>query len=421
MRNTASRKVIDEGEGASADQGVATEFAAAEASAVRTLHPGAIRELRDRTIRAVTSSFDEAGTPASARPDGTRLAHACSDFALGLLTDRTERAPRTELARACTALARRGVLLDTVLRVASTCVREVYDLLPSGKINQLSSDLRSLVDMLETMTTIVTTAYVEDARAKATEAAPSSSTVASVLLRGGVDSTTERMLGLRIASRYHVVAIHMFANRDGATHTRPTGAERALPRIKTEIERLAGENISALLSIDGGTILLPHDTVTDDDLECVVSRLAEVGEVALVAASTSAPPEEVPAAADRSHQLLDVIIQLDYRPGLYRVELMTREGQLSYPGPGRDALAAILDPLDDHPELMTLLRAHLRNNHSRLRTARELVIHTNTVDYRLKQITRHTGWDLTTADGQWMLQSALIARSSANARSSRRA
>ncbi|MFC8529301.1 PucR family transcriptional regulator [Nocardia sp. NPDC057227] len=84
--------------------------------------------------------------------------------------------------------------------------------------------------------------------------------------------------------------------------------------------------------------------------------------------------------------------------------------QLTRPGPARAHLAAMLDPLDAHPELLQTLRVHFRNESNRKRTARELYVHPNTVDYRLRRIARLTGHDPVTGGGAWRLRSALTAR-----------
>ncbi|WP_174189768.1 PucR family transcriptional regulator, partial [Nocardia barduliensis] len=80
------------------------------------------------------------------------------------------------------------------------------------------------------------------------------------------------------------------------------------------------------------------------------------------------------------------------------------------PGPAREHLGSLLDPLDEHPELLETLQVHIAHNLNRGRTARLLHVHTNTVDYRLKRIAQLTGFDPTMASGLWHLRSALVAR-----------
>ncbi|MET9341736.1 helix-turn-helix domain-containing protein [Nonomuraea sp. NPDC003804] len=56
-------------------------------------------------------------------------------------------------------------------------------------------------------------------------------------------------------------------------------------------------------------------------------------------------------------------------------------------------LAALLAPLDAHPELLLTLETHLRHGRSRRATADALHLHPNTVDYRLRRVAALTGLD----------------------------
>ncbi|MBF6194268.1 helix-turn-helix domain-containing protein [Nocardia implantans] len=91
-------------------------------------------------------------------------------------------------------------------------------------------------------------------------------------------------------------------------------------------------------------------------------------------------------------------------------EDLALECQLTRPGPGRDRLAALLDPLEGHPELFDTLREHIRNDFNRLRTSRTMYPHPNTVDHRLERIGRLTGSDTAVAHALYRLRAALIAR-----------
>lgn len=91
---------------------------------------------------------------------------------------------------------------------------------------------------------------------------------------------------------------------------------------------------------------------------------------------------------------------------------MVREGfRLTRPGPGRDRLIAVLDPLVAHPELLRTLRVHVRNDLNRRLTARALHIHQNTVDHRLERIGVLVGLESTRPTSLWRLRAALVARS----------
>ncbi|MGW4718072.1 PucR family transcriptional regulator, partial [Nocardia sp. NPDC004260] len=84
------------------------------------------------------------------------------------------------------------------------------------------------------------------------------------------------------------------------------------------------------------------------------------------------------------------------------------ERHCTRPGIGRDVLGTQVAPLMEHPDLLETLRIHIDNDLNRQRTARQLHVHPNTVDYRLRRIAQLTGLDPADARGLWYLRSALI-------------
>lgn len=192
-----------------------------------------------------------------------------------------------------------------------------------------------------------------------------------------------------------------------AVHPRP-GRSGALRRMQAELAGRYPGRALAVLSDDGGTLLIPVD---GPPAEAVISQLSRVAGVPITAASVTAATAEIPEAAERAHTTLDVVQRLGLPSGIHHFTDLALEYQLTRPGPGREHLGRLLAPLDDHPELLTTLRCHLASDLSRSCTARRLHVHANTVDYRLKRIAQLTGLDLTRADGVWLLRSAFVAHS----------
>ncbi len=170
-----------------------------------------------------------------------------------------------------------------------------------------------------------------------------------------------------------------------------------------------GRHVLSLLGRDGGTVLVPVSDRTN--LERLMAAAAQAAGGPLTATAVTVPRDEIPDAADRAHELLDMVHRLRMGPALYRFEELALEYQITRPGPGLDYLGTVLDPLDEQPKLLETLRCHIGNGLNRQRTARMLNLHTNGLDYRLRRIGRLTGYDPGDARGICYLRAALVARS----------
>ncbi|MGZ0148899.1 PucR family transcriptional regulator [Kribbella sp. WER1] len=138
-------------------------------------------------------------------------------------------------------------------------------------------------------------------------------------------------------------------------------------------------------------------------------RLERVSGAEVTIAVARAAPNDVPAAVGLVRELLEVV-RLHHRPaGVYELDDLLLEYQLSRPGPARERLADMLAPLADRHDLMTTLRRYLSNARNRRQTAIDLHVHANTVDYRLRQVGRLTGLDPGRDDQLPRIVAALVA------------
>ncbi|MFC8044305.1 PucR family transcriptional regulator [Nocardia sp. NPDC057353] len=356
-------------------------------------------------------------------PDAiTALTRQCLAAALATVDgdDTTEHLDWIQHAAA--GWAREGTPIDTVLHAAHSGYRIGLDLVAArrtaGEVHpddydSLVAGMRAMLTALDRMTTAISMAYVRELRSDAADHHTAVHTLASALLGGYSTSTMARECGIEPAERYAVLALHIPTHPDAADPTLDGDVvvRRTLRRLQAALAAHAGPSTLALLSVDGGTVLLPAHAVTDAALDALVAELTAAAAVPITATVVVADRHLVPDAADRAHQLLDTVTLIGTRGGLHRFERMALEFQLTRPGPARDCLAAILNPLDEHPELLTTLRTHLENDFNRQLTARQLRIHANTVDHRLKRIAQFTGLDPTCGADIWKLRSALVARS----------
>ncbi|WP_084515587.1 PucR family transcriptional regulator [Nocardia acidivorans] len=241
-------------------------------------------------------------------------------------------------------------------------------------------------------------------------AAPAEPLTPAAALLAGHAATAARPHGAEAA--YHVLALSIPAH-PGERHPAVDGelvARRRLRCVQAELASRCANRALCTLGPDGGTVLLPESATEATELDAIITGLSAVAQVRVTATVMYAATPDVPGAAEQAHELLDIVHRLGCAPGLYRFDDLAMEYQLTRPGPGREYLGALLDPLDEYPELLETLRRHLGNDLNRRRTARGLGVHANTIDYRLKRIGQLTGFDPAQSAGLWYLRSALVAR-----------
>ncbi|MEV6362691.1 PucR family transcriptional regulator [Nocardia asteroides] len=372
-----------------------------------------MRETRTHTGQFVGRRAD---TTARRTPPGEHAAvsRQCLATVRALLDGDDEAAVLNQLAVAAAGWAHDEIPVDTVLHAIHDGLRQALDrtAVPRDRAGLLDEFRRGVVAS-DRMCATATKAYIREHREVAGTQHTAVHAVASALLAGSPTGLMARDRGIVVAESYSVLALWIHEHPDGrdARMDATVVARRALRRVQAALAQHCGDQALALLSVDGGTLLIPAQRPPEAELDALVGALARAARADITAALVPARTEEIPAAAQRAHELLDMVERLDWAPGLYRFTDLALEYQLTRPGPGRATLGELLRPLDDHPELYETLRVHIANNMNRQRTARLLHIHTNTVDYRLRRVTQLTGLDPTQGSGLWQLRSAMIARS----------
>lgn len=381
-----------------------------------------LHDVRTLTARLVTHFVDTVATCRTLPGDAisgevTTVTRMCLEIVGGMLEGRDEQAKLHRLANTAAAWARDGVPIDAILQAFHEGFRlgfdAVYDEVDVADRAELLHGFRRVMEISDLLCTTVTRAYIREHREIAGEHHTAVHTLVSALLAGQPTITMARECGVTVADAYAVLALSIRAHPD-EHDPRLDGqvvARRKLRRVQAALAHHCGEQVLSLLSVDGGTLLIPADLPVAEDLDALIEALARAARVDLMAALVPASTAEIPDAAQRAHELLDMVERLDCAPGLYRFGDLALEYQLTRPGPGRARLGELLTPLDKHPELYETLRVHIANNMNRQRTARLLHIHTNTVDYRLRRVAQLTGLDPTQASGLWQLRSSMIARS----------
>jgi hypothetical protein len=209
----------------------------------------------------------------------------------------------------------------------------------------------------------------------------------------------------QLAATYAVVRLGIGPNDDERTggFGASVAAHRKLRRVRAAVDQMEIEGIISGLTATGGTLLVPLSTDSgapiDDSvgvLDDLVGRVGDASQAPVHAATADAPaPLGIAEAARLCDDILDVLQTTRRPPGLYRLDDVKLDVQLSRPGPARRLLAASLQPIAVRPALLTTLRTYLADGMNRRRTALDLGVHPNTVDYRLRKIAALTGLDPT--------------------------
>ncbi|MEW1737338.1 helix-turn-helix domain-containing protein [Nocardia beijingensis] len=390
--------------------------------------------------RQMVGHFVETVAPCGTLPgdaihgDITIITRVCLELAASMLDGSNISEKTGQLEDAAAQWAREGVPIGTIHHAIHEGFKIGFDLVVSTALAEQrasgsaetepistvsTADYRSILDgaklvveMLDTMTTAVSAAYVRELRAVVSEHHTAVHTLTSALLGGHPTSTMARECGIDISDRYRVLALAIPRHPDESNPMLDAKvvARRKLRRVQAELATRCDDTVLSLLSVDGGTLLIPADDITKGSLKELIGHLSRAARVHITATEVTAATDAVPTAADQAHELLDMVARLGSVPGLYHFDELALEYQLTRPGPAREQLGSLLDPLDEYPELLETLQTHIAYNLNRRRTARLLHVHTNTVDYRLKRIGQLTGFDPSEASGLWRLRSALVAR-----------
>ncbi|MGW0057211.1 MULTISPECIES: CdaR family transcriptional regulator [Nocardia] len=324
--------------------------------------------------------------------------------------------PATFLQVAAARWARADLPVEKVLHAMHVAFAEALEVVvprsgePSGA--RVIAWTTAAVELSDLCTGAISRAYVRELKAASGDHHTAVHTLTSALLAGHASSKVARECGIPIADEYYVLAVrvapHPDENRPGLD--RHVVAGRKLRRIQSALTRQFQDRALAMLSVDGGTVLLPSGVCTEPELARAVEVVADYAAAPVTAVVTRCATEAIPAAARRTHELLDTTESLGIGSGLHKFDDLALQYQLTRPGIGRRILENRIAPLDDHPELLRTLHVFFQTDMNRRRTARQLNIHPNTIDYRLRRIGQLTGFDPSRSQGLWYLRSALIAR-----------
>ncbi|WP_328392687.1 PucR family transcriptional regulator [Nocardia sp. NBC_00416] len=342
-------------------------------------------------------------------------ARRCVESAAKLLLDSGNAAALAQLTDAAEVSAQEGLPLAAILNRVNEILRGCVHRLAANSEDYRSVlvGTRCIVDMLDSVSVALARATVREVKATAGESHTAVHRLTSALLAGHLHHPRVIEAGIGRHDSYVVLALAIPPHPDENDPALDAAviARRTLRRVQSELAERPGPQALPLLSPVGGTLLLPGEPVDNTEIEDLVAALSRAARIPVTAVMVTTTAEHIPSSVDSAHTVLDMVRRLSRAPALYTFAEFALEYQLTRPGPGGRALETLLDPLDAHPELLDTLRQHIGNNLARKVTAREMSIHPNTVDYRLRRVEQLTGLDPAQLSGSWQVQSALIARS----------
>jgi hypothetical protein len=286
---------------------------------------------------------------------------------------------------------------------AMTAGAEPEDLADVMAVNAL------LLRYLELITPAVAAGYLAQQQSISGDEHSARQSLLAALIGGEPAQAAADQAGLRLPSSYLVVAFGFGAHPDetSADVDPLVAARRKLRRLRAELDRQVREPMLTSLTTDGGLALLPERDRSW--LDGVVRSMARAAAVDVTAGVVVAEPDGVAAAAPCARRILAVARTFGRPPGVYRLDDVVLEYQLSCPSEARDRLAEMLEPLSGKADLLDTLRAYLRFGDRRT-TAAQLHVHPNTVDYRLRRVQALTGLDPTSTADVTLLGAAVVAR-----------
>ncbi|TLG13395.1 hypothetical protein FEK35_09545 [Nocardia cyriacigeorgica] len=321
----------------------------------------------------------------------------------GRLPDESDTKEIVDLA---VARVRDGAPLAEVLtnyRIGASVLRS--KLAESGSaedVEILREITEPLIQYLLTVTGRIAVAAADGAHDPGWEQRERSRVVADALLNGA--DPGEWLPGSQspIGTAFHVVVFRV-----------GDGDPAALTELRNAIDAAAGSFVR--MDRRGWTALLPWDTAVDVEVPSSLSDLVpkfaartDCGWWAGVArAGTRA---EIPAAFAQARVLAELGRCLERPERICLLRELPLEYTLARSGAACADLAAVLNPLDEQPQLAQTLELYLDTDFNQLATARALYVHRNTVTYRLSRIHELTGFDPASTAGAVQLAAARTAR-----------
>ncbi|MFI9504439.1 PucR family transcriptional regulator [Nocardia sp. NPDC052566] len=300
-----------------------------------------------------------------------------------------------------------AVLIEAIHGSAQSVLAEAAELATPAEMAELVVVGERLLDLLMHINITVVETYTEVEQSIYNVEREARRELCSALLHGQPADELAARADTALAERYTVLAFHIpRADLPGPAANLVT--RRRIRVLQRALDNLTGT--TALTTFDGttGIALLPSVSDSEQQHDQLGTELAEqFGTEVFIAECRAVARDGVPPAARDTAELAELARLLGRPTGVYRLDDLLLEYQLTRPGPARDRLSERIAPILPSPHLLEALDAHFRHGSERKAAAAEIHVHPNTFSYRLRRIAELTGIDPTVPTDSRLLAAAL--------------
>lgn len=301
------------------------------------------------------------------------------------------------------------LLLQAMHGSAQAVLHEAGALARPDEQEQLVLIVSRLLDLWLHISELVVEAYTEVEQSIYSAEREARRALCTALLAGDPAAELAARADTVLAEHYTVLALHL-------GHAEPGTAAGLLGRRRVRIlQRLldgaAGGTVPATFDGWAGIALLPSGS-EPDAARLAAELTTRFGTPVHLAEAAAVRRADLPRTARETADLAELAGQLGRPPGVYRLDDLLLEYQLTRPGAARARLAERIAPLLESPHLVAALDAHLRHGSDRKAAAAEIHVHPNTFSYRLRRIAELTGTDPADPGGSRLLAAALVVQRS---------
>lgn len=160
------------------------------------------------------------------------------------------------------------------------------------------TDGARLIQATQTLSTAVLRGYVGEVRSMTGDRRIAAQTLVSALLAGKADPTMAHRCGAELSPSYFVVAVALGPHPDENDRRLDSRvvARRKLRRVQAELATIRECRVLSILSVDGGTILIPTEFAADveERLDDLIARLTRAAAAPMTATFTASPRSRIP-------------------------------------------------------------------------------------------------------------------------------